>query len=338
VVARLGDDVWDEMLEEFRKLGGTADNICLKEGRYGRGLFPRDPSKPYKINIPPSLLLHVENVRFENNAFRVAPEATIGEREKAFLENYQRDFAWGVARAGTENVFQMLQEAPQGLRDILRKSFGFDTWLQEPTPERVQERFLASRALSFKEGSDVVIPIVELANHGPGAGYRVEDDGVGLSGQTNGEILVKYGVQDPLGIFLGWGFASETEPFAASLAMNIRKAGLVIRRAEPDHSSKPVPFFPKVTRDGATVYLSFLMLGHRNGPGMARGIFNRIMRDARMTEAGDLFDFILHGNRMQWLKLLGACEQAAAPLARMVRTLVCAQLEAMSYSIGARDL
>jgi hypothetical protein len=166
----------------------------------------------------------------------------------------------------------------------------------------------------------------------------VEDDGVGLGGQTNGEILVQYGVQDPLGIFLGWGFASETEPFALSLAMNIRKAGLVIRRAEPDHSSKPVPFFPKVTRDGATVYLSFLMLGHRNGPGMARGIFNRIMRDARVTEAGDLFDFILHGNRMQWLKLLSACEQAAAPLARMVRTLACAQLEAMSYSIGARDL
>src|ERR1051326_8615599 len=96
MVEHPGGNVWDQMLDEFRSLGGIAENICLKEGRYGRGLFPVDPSKPYKINIPPSLLVDVKHVRFVDNVFRVAPEAHTGAREKAFLENYQRDFAWGV--------------------------------------------------------------------------------------------------------------------------------------------------------------------------------------------------------------------------------------------------
>jgi len=45
---------WNEMLEEFRALGGVAENICLKEGQYGRGLFPREPSKPIQVQIPPA--------------------------------------------------------------------------------------------------------------------------------------------------------------------------------------------------------------------------------------------------------------------------------------------
>ena len=57
-------DLWDDMLDEFRALGGTADNICLKEGPFGRGLFPRDPSKPIRIHIPENLLVDLKHVRF----------------------------------------------------------------------------------------------------------------------------------------------------------------------------------------------------------------------------------------------------------------------------------
>ena len=51
--------LWDEMLDEFRSLGGIADNIRLGEGRFGRGLFPVDTSRPYRIHIPPSLLVNI---------------------------------------------------------------------------------------------------------------------------------------------------------------------------------------------------------------------------------------------------------------------------------------
>ncbi len=335
---RAGDDLWEDMLEEFRSLGGTAENICLRDGRYGRGLFPKDPSKPYRISIPPPLLVPLKDVHFEGNRFGIVSSAPIGARERRFLENYQRDFAWGVARNATENVLQMLHEAPAELRDLLRRPFGLDVWLAGASPEQVQERFLASRALTFKPGIDVVIPIVELANHGPGKGYKITDECVELSGQTDGEILAQYGIGDTLGMFRGWGFVSDVEPLALSLPMQVRNSNLIIRRGEPDPATKPAPFFPKVIHDGNTTYVSYLMLAHRKNAQLARGIFNRIMRDIRRIDADEVFDFIQNANRLQWLKLFGACERAPAPLARMLRSLVYAQLDVMSYSIGTLDI
>src|SRR6476646_4511492 len=36
--------LWDEMVREFRALGGTVENVRLGDGPLGRGLFPIDDS------------------------------------------------------------------------------------------------------------------------------------------------------------------------------------------------------------------------------------------------------------------------------------------------------
>jgi len=46
---------WHDMLTVFRALGGTADNICLRHGERGRGIFPVDPGRPIAIHIPENL-------------------------------------------------------------------------------------------------------------------------------------------------------------------------------------------------------------------------------------------------------------------------------------------
>ena len=45
------DGAWNEMLDEFRALGGVAENIRLGHGVFGRGLFPIDPAKPIRIVV-----------------------------------------------------------------------------------------------------------------------------------------------------------------------------------------------------------------------------------------------------------------------------------------------
>jgi hypothetical protein len=78
----------------------------------------------------------------------------------------------------------MLYEAPEEIRELVRSPFNADSWLIEPIhPAAVQRRYLASRALTFKPGIDVVIPIVELANHGHTTGYNVDETGVGFKGK-----------------------------------------------------------------------------------------------------------------------------------------------------------
>jgi len=248
--------LWEEMLEEFRALGGTADNVCLGQGRLGRGLFPRDPAKPVRVRISDNLLVDWKHVEFENDVFRISAAAQISAREKAFLENYYRDFSWGAGRQELTGLLQMMHDAPAELREVLRPFYAF-RWLEHPTPKTVQARFLDSRVIGYK-GGDVIMPIVELANHGHATQYQTAD-GVGLSGTFSGEILVQYQLCDPLQIFGKWGFASDSESFALSLPLKPGSLGIAIRRADVKLKSGTTPFLPKVTIAGVQMTLSYLM-------------------------------------------------------------------------------
>ena len=230
----------------------------------------------------------------------------------------------------------MLYEAPQEIRDLMQGPFQARSWLVEPTdPAAVQRRYLASRALNFKTGIDVVIPIVELANHGQTTGYEVDENGVGFEGKTDGEILVASIQTTHWGCLLA-GVSFENEPFACSLSLRVDKKGPPIRimRKEVNLELRPKPFMPDVTREGDLLILSFLVLGNRNNPQLPRAIFDHVMREAGRRDAVPMFDYIQHVNRLQWLKLMKASESAAVPLGQLLRNLARSQLESMSHNVG----
>ena len=55
-------------------------------------------------------------------------------------------------------------------------------------------------------------------------------------------------------------------------------------------------------------------------------------------DADEVFDRILHFNRMKFLKLLAALEEQEGDLVLMLRRMARFQLEAMSNCIGSREL
>jgi len=329
---------WDEMLDEFRALGGVADNVCTKDGRFGRGLFPIDPAKPVRVQVPQSLLLDIGHVAFEDGRFRVGAEAPIGAREKAFVEAYQEEFSWGPGRHHIEQLFALFHEAPAGLRALLAQPFNAGDWLAEPSAKTVQERFIGSRAM-FHRNRPVLMPVLELVNHGH-AGQFEAGSGIGLSGQFTGEVLAPYQLCDPLRIFNRWGFVSAGEPLALSLAMRVdtRSGPIVIERKEVHLDPARRPFYPEIRDEGGVLKLAYLMLGHMEYPRLAKGNFYRILRDAGRSDAEETFDKILHVNRAQFLKLSAAAEDAAPRLGRMLRDLARYQLEAMSCCVGTREV
>jgi len=67
--------LWDELVEEFRALGGTMDNVRLGHGPLGRGLFVIDPARPFLVRAPENLLVSVSDIVFENGAPKVAAGA-----------------------------------------------------------------------------------------------------------------------------------------------------------------------------------------------------------------------------------------------------------------------
>jgi hypothetical protein len=330
--------LWDDMLDEFRVLGGTADNLCLKEGRFGRGLFPCDKSKPIEARVPDALLVDTRYISFEGDEFRLSPEAPVGPRERAFLEAYQRDFSWGVARFQTGELLRLLADAPPELRKLLDDPFGAGAWLRGPTTQAVRERYFGTRHIIYK-GRDVLMPVVELANHGHLALCK-RDDGISIAGTFEGEILTRYSSTDALDIFNNWGFASADEPLALSLRMTIEsEAGdIVIERGAISYDPARRPFFPDVKIEGRRITLSYMMLGHRNFPRLAKGNFYRIMRDAGRGSIEETFDGIARANRAQFLNLMAVSEDAEPALGRLVRDMARHQLGAMSHAVGTREV
>src|SRR5690242_15359319 len=87
---------WDELLAEFRSLGGVFENVRVATGASGRGVFVVDPSKPALIHVPLNLLVPIGDVELRDGGLTVKAESGVGGRERAFFERYQRHFGWGA--------------------------------------------------------------------------------------------------------------------------------------------------------------------------------------------------------------------------------------------------
>ncbi|HSC18956.1 MAG TPA: hypothetical protein VLC74_08590 [Rhizomicrobium sp.] len=287
--------------------------------------------------MPDSLLVDHRHIEFHNDTLGLADDAPIGQRERAFIENYEREFSWPAGRREIEGIFEVMQEAPPELLELLKNGYYCYRWVAEPTPEIIQQRFLESRVIRYK-GADMIMPIVELANHGHATQYQTHD-GVGLSGQFSSEVLVRYQLCDPLQVFGKWGFASADEAFALSVHMKLEEARILIGRGDVSAAPENKPFMPEIVSADEQLKLSYLLLGHKQRPALARGIFTRMMRDrGRLRDEADaIFDTILHANRMHMFQLLAASEKAPPRLGTLLRAVARFQLEAMSHSIGRSE-
>ena len=79
------NDNWDFLLSEFRRLGGIADNICQKGGKYGRGIFPVNVDLPARIFTPSELLVKKDDIYLIDNKLRIKKDKYYNQEIRNFL-------------------------------------------------------------------------------------------------------------------------------------------------------------------------------------------------------------------------------------------------------------
>jgi len=329
---------WDDTLDEFRALGGTAENIRLGQGEFGRGLFPVDPAKPISIHVPENLLVRVKDMVFADGQLRVGPDAKVSDRERAWLNRYQEDYAWGGGGADeARQTVEMAAALPADLREVLITKYRLAPWFQDATEGLIRNRFFNARTITYQDGA-CVMPVMELANHGEGNGYDVSN-GVAFSGTFPGEVCVQYTELDSFDFFRSWGFATP-RPLAFSMLLtgSIQSSRLQIRQDFTGAARSPRDWIPSVEKTDGAISLPFLMIGNQKYPRLCKGIFYRLMRDAGYSGFEEAFDLIQHTNRLLFLDLIAAVDGIDLPMARTLRAVAQFQLRAMSFCYGVREI
>jgi hypothetical protein len=331
---------WEELVTEFRSLGGIADNVALGNGPFGRGLFAIDPAKPVELRTPENLLVHSEDVEVRNGQLVTKLSASLGERERCFFDRYQQHFSWGAG------VFDQLWQAQQHWHELpldimaaVRRT-GTTTYdrFSVPTHDVCLRHYIHSRALRYRGGISIV-PMVELANHSSESQGYLLGSGVAITGAFEDEVLVRYNLGDSWQWTSTFGFA-DVAFFAHSLpvSMNFDDHRIQIGREFTDFEAKNGVIFPTSVVDGGTVRLSFLNLGMPSAPRLPRTVFYRLMSKTPIHKLDELFDRIQHYNRIQFIDVLRKIDTRDGKLISVLRESALNQLEALSACFGTRAL
>ncbi|MGE0211839.1 MAG: hypothetical protein AB7S41_09110 [Parvibaculaceae bacterium] len=331
---------WDELLAAFRALGGTAENVVQREGPLGRGIHPIDPARPVRLHVPKSLLIPESAIEVRDGGLRVKGESVASPEARDFFETYHAFASWGGG--GEREVLDFLsgiRGLPAPVASALRKELSLEFLFEEPAADTVRERFLKNRSIT--SGNTVVaMPMVELVNHSPDGVSYDTSNGVTVAGRFDGEVLVRYNLADTYLRFVHYGFVAG-ERFAFSLPMGVRhRRGALTIQQDYDvnrmHGDVPIPL---TSTKGNELVLSHALLGDRKNPYAPRAVFQQVVQRAvgiEEAEAQELFDQIVMANRMQFLKVLAACEEADGPMVLQVRRMCRLQLEALSSCLIRR--
>ncbi len=341
---------WDEMTEEFRRLGGVVENLRPGTGGNGSaetggdakpagpGLYAVDPSKEIRLYVPPKLLVPADEVRLENGRLALAAESAVEPAVRDFFERFQAQFGFGAgAGARCGRFFEELASLPENIRQHIKPALPPElATFKAPDDRSLLMRFLRGRAVVFS-GKPVMPMVAELVNHGAEQPFFELSQGLRHSGKFAGEVMTRYGGGDAWDAFLTLGIATLQVP-AFSLPMELRskdgKSLFIGRRSEASEMLDEV-LVPRVEQREEGFVLAHALLGHRLVPGLPRAAFRRVMRDRDVGYADENFELLAHLNRLWFIDLLGLLDGRTGTLERTMRAAALCQLTSLSHAIGA---
>lgn len=324
---------WEKTLENFRALGGVASNIVLRDGPYGRGIFPISSNKPVTIIVPSDLLVPQEwllvdsigNIIFSENC-------SWTYRAKQFYLDYLQDYGFtSIIRKNMLLEQDELFSLPDSVKSNLI-GFGMDNYFfQKPDNQLCLDTYKRSRRILNKNGKHVLMPILELINHDEKSkyGFKIEPN-FGISGKFRDEVLVNYGFQgDAVLMHQTYGFSTlKPYAFSGALAVNVGSRIIKIARYINLYNKIEKTNVPKISLQGNDINLSFLVIGSLNDRSSPKKIFLKLMQDIGMPAqiAEDVFDGIVNMNRQFFKNLLKELEPLDGNVIKGLRTMSHNQL------------
>ena len=230
------NEEWDYLLKKFRSLGGTADNIQLKEGKNGRGVFSINPGDRSKIMTPKNILIKRSDIQLCDNNISIKTNSKTAKAEKEFIEHYYNELSWGNGGGRDSQAFlSQITSMPISIKSDLARYRFIDKKIldYQDNTETLLERFIDERAFQFK-GESVLVPMLELVNHSNYAPpFRATKAGLETPPlpPTHSELLHKYsGKNSPMSLWRTYGFSSKgIAAYSIPFEIRINQLSIIFR-------------------------------------------------------------------------------------------------------------
>lgn len=322
-----------ELLSKFRALGGIADNISIRQCEHGHGLFAVNPNQPVRLLTPMQLLISPTLLIVTSDGhIKVKSASGLSAEVTAFHEHYQHHLGWGAGGLSYINQYrQQLCALSDSLKTFLQILGCQDDLSLQLAPREAFNRHCISRQISVN-GASRLMPVLELANHSDeGSPYIVMQDGVGLSGTFDNEVLARYRRNmDAFHFFFNYHFA---KPGRTTLSCDVRIdmpsfGSLRISRLDGLFDVRKGFRVPQVSLGKNEIHLSFVELVNLDAPNLPRQFFLELLAEQGIpiSSLNQIFDGLLEHNRKVLHDFLAACEGAGGKIIQDLKTIVGYQL------------
>ena len=227
---------WEYIVRSFRELGGTAENVELSQGQFGRGVFTKNPEQKATIMTPKNVLIKRDNIELEKSRITIKSDPNTSNAAKEFAEYYYNQLSWGNGgNADSQSFLKQITSLSTPVKNALAKHRFIDKRLlnYKDDIETLLERFIDERAFQFK-GESVLVPMLELVNHSNYAPpFRVTRNGLKTppGNAEYPEILHKYsGKNSPMSLWRSYGFTSKSiVAYSIPFEITINQASMLFR-------------------------------------------------------------------------------------------------------------
>ena len=327
-----------EILEHFRALGGTANNIKLRYGDFGKGLSPIDPKLPIKIIAPNNLLISPNCIKLNNkNQIRLKLKSKFRLDSKLvnFFEQYQEFFGWGDGGLSeVESRHLELKALPEKII-LLLLSLGWIKYdFYEKNPKDYLKDYFISRQIRIK-GESKIMPIFDLINHSSKGNSYILNNGLRFEGVFKDELLANYHRNfDAFHFYRNYGVPTESSTIL-SCDVNIEIPDIaIIKISRLDNliSSENALLEPRIKVIDSEIHISFLEISDKTGSELPRKNFIEQMQKFNILQAelNKIFDGLIDHNIKVRKDLIAQSKNCLYKVARDIEQIAVEQLNVLS--------
>ena len=328
------DDNWDYLLSEFRRLGGVAENICQKEGEFGRGIFSHNPNARSSIYTPAKLMIKQEDIYLESNKLRIKKDKEYCQETRDFFNFYQDNFSWGRGgKEKTESFEQELNLFSSYLKKLIKKYTLVDLKKRHEGNwnDVIKNQFLNARVCKFSK-DPVIVPVWDLVNHEVNAFPFVKKVN-GLSTPSYApretELTQSYGHIGTVKRCLNYGFFCK-ESVCFSLPFNIKlgnsKINLICKGLDLMNDKI------KYKSTNSQIIIDGLPIASVKKPSFIKNYFSYILELNNLNNAyQDLLPKIIHFNCLQRKEILAELSLIDNSSSRILSRAINYELHLLSH-------